>query len=402
MAARLDLLRPRLAREGAALTQGIAGVVARCGQALDVQARQLEALSHTRVLERGYVIVQSQATGHVVPRLAALGTESELELVFADGELPVRRADARGRAPEPPRRRRAGQPAVSGPERGIDRLLAVMRRLRDPERGCPWDIEQSFATIAPYTIEEAYEVADAIAREDWAALPGELGDLLLAGGLLHADGRRAGPLRLRRRGRRHRRQDDRAPPARVRRRGGGGQRRADRDLGGAQGRGAGGQGRGRRRHQPPGRRAAGLPGPDPGAQAAETRGARRLRLGRGPPDPGQAARGDRRARGGAGRGRPGGRAGARAGRPPVHGGQPRPPSGRSTPRPRSAPPTPSSSAASAASRRRRQARGGPWPSSPWPSSRHCGSRRSWPNGWRPANAEGRYPPSPPRVRRRRA
>ena len=64
-------------------------------------------------------------------------------------------------------------------ERGIDRLLAVMRRLRDPERGCPWDIEQTFATIAPYTIEEAYEVADAIAREDWPALPGELGDLLL-------------------------------------------------------------------------------------------------------------------------------------------------------------------------------------------------------------------------------
>ena len=62
---------------------------------------------------------------------------------------------------------------------GIDRLLAVMRRLRDPERGCPWDIEQTFATIAPYTIEEAYEVADAIEREDWQALPGELGDLLL-------------------------------------------------------------------------------------------------------------------------------------------------------------------------------------------------------------------------------
>ena len=64
-------------------------------------------------------------------------------------------------------------------ERGIDRLLAVMRRLRDPERGCPWDIEQTFASIAPYTIEEAYEVADAIARQDWPALPGELGDLLL-------------------------------------------------------------------------------------------------------------------------------------------------------------------------------------------------------------------------------
>ena len=68
---------------------------------------------------------------------------------------------------------------MSAGECGIDRLLAVMRRLRDPERGCPWDIEQTFATIAPYTIEEAYEVADAIGREDWADLPGELGDLLL-------------------------------------------------------------------------------------------------------------------------------------------------------------------------------------------------------------------------------
>lgn len=62
---------------------------------------------------------------------------------------------------------------------GIERLLEVMRRLRDPERGCPWDKEQSFATIAPYTIEEAYEVADAIRREAWEELEGELGDLLL-------------------------------------------------------------------------------------------------------------------------------------------------------------------------------------------------------------------------------
>ncbi|HRY25132.1 MAG: nucleoside triphosphate pyrophosphohydrolase [Geminicoccaceae bacterium] len=64
-------------------------------------------------------------------------------------------------------------------ERPIDRLLAVMRRLRDPEIGCSWDIEQTFATIAPYTIEEAYEVADAIERADWEELRGELGDLLL-------------------------------------------------------------------------------------------------------------------------------------------------------------------------------------------------------------------------------
>jgi len=62
--------------------------------------------------------------------------------------------------------------------RPIDRLLAIMARLRDPERGCPWDREQNFATIAPYTIEEAYEVADAIERGDVAALKDELGDLL--------------------------------------------------------------------------------------------------------------------------------------------------------------------------------------------------------------------------------
>src|SRR5689334_20855862 len=54
--------------------------------------------------------------------------------------------------------------------RPIDRLLAIMARLRDPGRGCPWDREQDFATIAPYTIEEAYEVADAIERRDMAAL----------------------------------------------------------------------------------------------------------------------------------------------------------------------------------------------------------------------------------------
>jgi MazG family protein len=60
----------------------------------------------------------------------------------------------------------------------IERLKAVMARLRHPTQGCPWDVEQSFATIAPYTIEEAYEVADAIEREDMAGLKEELGDLL--------------------------------------------------------------------------------------------------------------------------------------------------------------------------------------------------------------------------------
>jgi MazG family protein len=63
--------------------------------------------------------------------------------------------------------------------RPIDRLLAVMARLRDANGGCPWDLAQNFKTIAPYTIEEAYEVADAIEREDMAGLKDELGDLLL-------------------------------------------------------------------------------------------------------------------------------------------------------------------------------------------------------------------------------
>lgn len=75
---------------------------------------------------------------------------------------------------------------------GIERLLEIMRRLRDPETGCPWDIEQTFETIAPYTIEEAYEVADAIERQDWPDLEGELGDLLLQSVYHTAIGEEAG------------------------------------------------------------------------------------------------------------------------------------------------------------------------------------------------------------------
>lgn len=67
---------------------------------------------------------------------------------------------------------------VHDPEGGMERLLEIMRRLRNPVTGCPWDIEQTFATIAPYTLEEAHEVADAIERQAWGELPGELGDLL--------------------------------------------------------------------------------------------------------------------------------------------------------------------------------------------------------------------------------
>lgn len=68
---------------------------------------------------------------------------------------------------------------VDGDPTRIQRLLAIMARLRDPQGGCPWDLKQNFATIAPYTIEEAYEVADAIDRGDLDDLKDELGDLLL-------------------------------------------------------------------------------------------------------------------------------------------------------------------------------------------------------------------------------
>ena len=72
-----------------------------------------------------------------------------------------------------------GRGMSTTPGGDIGELLAIMARLRDPERGCPWDVQQTFATIAPYTIEEAYEVADAIDRHDLPALKDELGDLLL-------------------------------------------------------------------------------------------------------------------------------------------------------------------------------------------------------------------------------
>jgi ATP diphosphatase len=74
----------------------------------------------------------------------------------------------------------------------MESLLNVMARLRDPEDGCPWDLEQTFASLVPYTLEEAYEVADAVEREDWAHLPDELGDLLLQVVFYAQIGREAG------------------------------------------------------------------------------------------------------------------------------------------------------------------------------------------------------------------
>jgi MazG family protein len=78
-----------------------------------------------------------------------------------------------------PKLPKGSMPQDSPTERPIDRLLAIMAQLRDPASGCPWDVQQTFATIAPYTVEEAYEVADAIERGDLSDLKEELGDLLL-------------------------------------------------------------------------------------------------------------------------------------------------------------------------------------------------------------------------------
>ena len=78
-----------------------------------------------------------------------------------------------------PRLDRAASDALVQDEgAGIERLVEIMARLRDPKTGCPWDVEQDFASIAPYTLEEAHEVADAIQRRAWGELKGELGDLL--------------------------------------------------------------------------------------------------------------------------------------------------------------------------------------------------------------------------------
>lgn len=86
------------------------------------------------------------------------------------------RGDATGYAPR--RRCKVAVDPIFDPTAGIERLIAIMARLRAPD-GCPWDRAQTFASIAPYTVEEAHEVADAIERAAWTELPGELGDLLL-------------------------------------------------------------------------------------------------------------------------------------------------------------------------------------------------------------------------------
>ena len=151
------------------------------GQRLAAASGLLGSLSYEGVLARGFALVRDEA-GRLVPSAVRARAEAALEIQFQDGRVPT--LVARGRTPKQARPiglRPASRAAAVIPEHRspIERLLWVMARLRDPERGCPWDLEQDFATIAPYTIEEAYEVADAIARDDLEHLEGELGDLLL-------------------------------------------------------------------------------------------------------------------------------------------------------------------------------------------------------------------------------
>ena len=130
-------------------------------------------------------------------------------------------------------------------EAELRRLLDIMAALRDPDRGCPWDRQQDFATIAPYTIEEAYEVADAIARADFTALPDELGDLLFQV-VYHARmAEEAGRFDFAEVDARHRRQDGAPSSACVRRRRCARRRRAERRLGGPEARRTGRQSRNR-------------------------------------------------------------------------------------------------------------------------------------------------------------
>nr|BFE94991.1 hypothetical protein GCM10020185_55270 [Pseudomonas brassicacearum subsp. brassicacearum] len=93
----------------------------------------------------------------------------------------------------------------------LEDLLHLMNRLRDPQYGCPWDIQQTYATVVPHTLEEAYEVADAIERGDFDHLQGELGDLLFQVVYYSQLAREEKPLRICRCGRQHHPQADPSP-----------------------------------------------------------------------------------------------------------------------------------------------------------------------------------------------
>jgi tetrapyrrole methylase family protein/MazG family protein/ATP diphosphatase len=135
------------------------------------------------------------------------------------------------------------RPAPSADLPPMDRLLAIMARLRDRADGCPWDVEQTFETIAPYTVEEAYEVADAAERGDLSDLRDELGDLLLQV-VFHARmAEEQGAFAFDDVGPRHQRQDGAPPPARLRRRNLRLPRPPEGRLGTAEGGRAGGKGK---------------------------------------------------------------------------------------------------------------------------------------------------------------
>ena len=139
----------------------------------------------------------------------------------------------------------------------LPELLAIMERLRAAD-GCPWDRQQTFSSIAPYTIEEAYEVADAIEQGDLPHLKEELGDLLVSGGVSRANGARSGRIRLRVGGGGDLRQTGTAPSACLRRRRCAQRRRTERRVGGPEGaRAARGEQAMRRRRQATGNPAAG-------------------------------------------------------------------------------------------------------------------------------------------------
>ena len=182
------------------------------------------------------------------------------------------------------------------PSRDISRLIEIMAALRTPGSGCPWDLEQTFRTIAPYTLEEAYEVADAIARGDLGGPQGRTGRSPAPGRLSRPHGRGTRRLRFRRRGRDRHRQAGAPPSARLCRCRGPHRQGRGRPVGTHQG---GGKGRTRRGGaercfgRGPGRPARVNPRPE----AAEQGRPRRLRLERSARGPRQDPRGSRRNRG---------------------------------------------------------------------------------------------------------
>ena len=183
------------------------------------------------------------------------------------------------------------------PSRDIGRLLDIMAALRTPDTGCPWDLAQNFSTIAPYTVEEAYEVADAIARGDLSDLKEELGDLLLQvvfharmaeeqGAFAFGDVVQAITEKLIRR-HPHVFGDERSQTPRSR----------ERPVGTHQGAGESRAQKARGRYRRAGRRAAGLSRPHPRAQAAGQSQQGRLRLERSARGVAKNPRGSRRDRG---------------------------------------------------------------------------------------------------------